>query len=195
MWNLLYSNEGTCLKFILNTGTARNPRLCSAKSTPRLLCATLVRPNHTPLCHQQTPQPYPISSGAPSSPQECSTAVLEMRAVLLSLLSELRTTTQSWVFLDHHGHAQTTSLPLCCTTPCPSPIPPPLPPPPPLMVVMHRLPKTTPPPTTHTHTHASHPEGFSSPLLTCLVTQLMYHFWPLSMSVEMTHLPCWPLRL
>lgn len=34
MWNLLYSNEGTCLKFILNTGTARNPRLCSARSTP-----------------------------------------------------------------------------------------------------------------------------------------------------------------
>ena len=44
----MYSNEGTCLKFILNTATARNPRLCSPRSTPL-----------TALCHPSQTQSQP----------------------------------------------------------------------------------------------------------------------------------------
>ena len=63
---MLYSNEGTCLKFILNTGTARNPRLCSARSTPL-----------TALCHpiQTQSQPHLPSILLPLPPLQGHSAL------------------------------------------------------------------------------------------------------------------------
>ena len=203
MWNLLYSNEGTCLKFVLNTATARNPRLCSPRSTPL-----------TALCHpsQTQSQPHLPSILLPLPPLQGHSILPSANPAALSH-SFRSTQLTPRMFHGCPGNGG-----CCAVSPLgaqdnkpklgfpgspsprtdhisPSLLHKPPPPPPRRWRSCTDFQRTTPPPTTHTHTLASHPEGFGCPLLTCLVTQLVYHFWPLSMSVEMTHLPRWPLRL
>lgn len=151
MWNLLYSNEGTCLKFILNTGTAKNPRLCSSqKHTPD--CS--VPPSQTQitlrLCHQQTPQPIPFLQEHPAHPRTFHGCPGNEGCFAISSRSSEQQPKVGFSWVTMAARRLHLSLSVA-QPPCPSPIPPPLPPPPPLMVVMHRLPKTTP--TTH-HTHS-----------------------------------------
>ena len=172
MWNLLYSNEGTCLKFILNTDTARNPMLCSPRSTPL-----------TALCHpsQTQSQPHLPSILLPLPPlQGHSTLPSANPAVLSHSFRSTQLTPRMfhgcpgnggcfavsplgaqdnkpklgfpgspWPRADHISPSLLHKPP---PPPPPPPSPPPPPPPPRLMAVMYRLPENHPT-THHIHSH------------------------------------------